>query len=196
LQTELPEMKQIWDLTLDDFERHPVWVGVHTMDLGKPWHRLSDQATFRPWTESLPFQPEMGFAIVLAELRLHDGSVYPGFVRPTSEDWDVPPTRVLKDGTKIRPPKFSARQAGSPLAILGIQQPAIFVHGRIFGFWGGWMGIPEEKRQAFYDSIGKTPEDIFPIQFSADLKYATGIGTGQLDGFYRFGAGLPPIVEL
>ena len=32
-----PELKQFADLTYSDFERYPVWVGVHDMDYGKPW---------------------------------------------------------------------------------------------------------------------------------------------------------------
>jgi hypothetical protein len=98
----------------------------------------------------------MGFAIVTAELRLRDGSVYPGFVQAAKENWDVAPTRILKDGKKVRPRNFSARQGGSPLAILGIQQPAIFLNGRTFGFWGGLRGISEEKRQAKVAPVVKT----------------------------------------
>jgi hypothetical protein len=32
-----PEMNQIATLTSADFERYPVWLGVHNYDCGEPW---------------------------------------------------------------------------------------------------------------------------------------------------------------
>lgn len=46
-----PELKQIGALSLSDFLRHPVWVGVHTRDTDEPWYDETDEETYRPWTD-------------------------------------------------------------------------------------------------------------------------------------------------
>src|SRR5689334_3630758 len=56
----LPEMKQDYDLTPEDFLRYPVWIGVHNYDYGQPWYEKADEQTFRPWTEPLPFAEKRG----------------------------------------------------------------------------------------------------------------------------------------
>jgi hypothetical protein len=48
-----PVLKQFGDLTLADFERHPVWVSVHGLDEGAPWYDDTNEETFRPWTDDL-----------------------------------------------------------------------------------------------------------------------------------------------
>ncbi len=40
------ELKQFGELEPEDFERHPVWIGCHTADYGKPWYNDSDEETF------------------------------------------------------------------------------------------------------------------------------------------------------
>src|SRR5438552_16309205 len=47
-----PEMKQESELTLADFLRHPIWIGVHNYDVDEPWYEESDEETVRPWTGS------------------------------------------------------------------------------------------------------------------------------------------------
>ena len=194
----VPELKQRPDLSLADFERQPVWVSVHNMDFGKPWYDACDEDTVRPWSEPLPASTKRGMVFVAATFVLRDGSAYPGYVRVVGEDWDAPPPpRKMLDGGTVQHRSFRARCGGSPLAVLGLQQPRIFVNQQRFSFWGGRRGIPAERRQAFYAAIGKSPEAIFPLRFTADPKFATGILRGQLDGFYRMGdAGQPPQVEL
>jgi hypothetical protein len=103
----------------------------------------------------------------------------------------VPSTPALfarsKRGLPPKPHSRSirARYGESDLALLGIQQPRIFVNQLRFRFWGGRRGIPLEERRAFYAAFGKTPEEIFPLKFCADPMLVTGIITGRLDGFYR-----------
>jgi hypothetical protein len=192
-----PELKQEWDLSLVDFERHHVWIGVHNLDLGKPWYEVSNEATYRPWTEVLPVAAEKGSVLVAATFELRDGTTYAGFIGAAPENWDVPPPpRTVPDGGKIQQRSFSARCGGSSLAVLGIQQPRVFVNHQVFRFWGGRRGIPVEKRQAFHTVTGKAPDAIFPLRFRADPKFATGILTGQVDGFYRLVDEQPPQVEL
>lgn len=191
-----PELKQAGDLVNADFERHPVWIGVHTADFGMPWYAKCDEEKYRPWTDQLPAATTGRMLLVTAWFEVKAGIRFPGFFSPVESGWDEALTRTTSEGRAIRIRSFSERQGGSPLAILKLHQPHIFVNEQRFSFWGGRRGIPPEKRQAFYAAIGELPDNIFPIRFSADPKFVTGIVTGRLDGFYRSIAGQPPLVEL
>ncbi len=203
----MPELKQFQDLVPADFQRFPVWVGVHNLDFGEPWYEGTNEGTCRPWTGLFPVPAKPGFVWLVATFELHDGSSYPGFVRAMPEDWDVSPRRRMSNGEFLQLRSPSARLGGSPLALLRSQSPHIFVRGQLFSFWGSfWSLRPEksrekvkylmERRQAFYKTVGKDPADVFPIDFRADPKLATGILSGQLEGFYRVGApGEVPQIE-
>jgi hypothetical protein len=192
-----PEIKQIYELSLSDFQRYPIWVGVHNIDAGEPWYDACDEATFRPWTQSVPPVAKIGVVLVCATFKLCDGTIHQGYIRAISEDWDTPPnTRTMPNGSEVHYRRFSERY-GSPLAILGLQQPKIFVHGRPFSFWGGIRGVPVEQRKAFYAATGKATDQIFPIRFAGNATLITGILNGELEGFYRgFRDGGPPQPEL
>jgi len=146
-----PELKQFGEA--EDFERHPVWIGCHTADYGKPWYEDTDEETFRPYTGNLPADPAEGMLLVRAVVELHDGSRYPGFVTPAAEGWDKGP-----DGRAILKHNH----------ILDTQQPQIFVRERLFGFWGGRVGIASQTQQELYAAVGKGPDAIFPLRFNAD----------------------------
>jgi hypothetical protein len=182
-----PEMKQEYDLCASDFVRHPVWIGVHNYDYGKPWFELADEQTFRPWLGQLPFAEARGIARVAATFELADGSVYSGHFSPQREDWDAPlPPRRMRDGTYTKPLQWSARRCGSPLSILALHRPAIFINGQIFGFH--LLREPRRKAavQAFYAAIKKSPAAVFPVRFYADPSLASGITSGRMDGFFSF----------
>jgi hypothetical protein len=151
-----PELKQFGDLTPQDFERHPVWIGCHTADYDEPWYENTDEQTFRPWTGELPADASKGMLLVKATLELRDGSRHAGFVTPASNEGD-----------------------------LATQQPQIFAANQRFNFWGGIFGIPEDGRKALYAALGKSRDEVFPLRFSADPSLATRVTTGQVDGFYR-----------
>jgi peptidoglycan/xylan/chitin deacetylase (PgdA/CDA1 family) len=152
-----PNLKQFADLTAEDFERHPVWIGCHTVDYDEPWYEDTDEQTFRPWTGKLPASASEGMLLVRATLELRDGTRYNGFVTPAAKERD-----------------------------LATQQPQVFVGARRFGFWGGIFGVPEKERKALYAALGKNPDQVFPMRFSVDPSLATGVATGQVEGFYRF----------
>lgn len=152
-----PEMKQFEDLTSDDFNRYPVWIGCHDVDYDEPWYEYTDEETFRPWDGPLPVDASQGMLLVRAAIELRDGSRHWGFSTP----------------------------AVSP-ADLGTQQPHIWVGDRCFGLWGGMVGVPIEERQAFYAALGRRPEAIFPLRFAVDPELATGESNGQAFGFYRY----------
>ena len=151
-----PELKQIADLTPADFERHPVWIACHTEDYAEPWFNETNEETFRPWMAALPVGPSDGMLLVRAAFEAHDGSRHDGFLTPAFKEGD-----------------------------LGMLQPHLFAGGKSFGFWGGMVGVQSDQRTAFYKALGKGPEAIFPMRFSADSGLATGVVAGQVDGFYR-----------
>jgi hypothetical protein len=180
-------MKQEFDLTPEDFVRHPVWIGVHNFDSDEPWYELSDEQTFRPWTGPLPFAEKRGFVLVSATFDLADGGQYPGYFTAVRENWDEPlPPRKMKDGNYTEPKQWSARRGGSPLSILSLHCPVIFLGGRSFDFH--LKRPPRRKRyiKDFYAAIGKAPEAVFPVRFHADPGLAAGIVEGRMDGFYSF----------
>jgi hypothetical protein len=84
-----PELKQFGDLTAEDFERHPVWIGCHTADYDEPWYDDTDEETFRPRTGDLPADPSEGMLLVRANATLRDGSSFPGFLTPAFEPGDL-----------------------------------------------------------------------------------------------------------
>jgi len=163
-----PELKQFGALTREDFERHPVWVGCHTVDYDEPWYDDTDEETFRPWDGDLPAEASEGMLLVRASIELRDGTRHPGFVTP-------------------------APDAGE----LGTQQPQIFASGKRFGFWGGIVGVPVEQRQALYAALGRTADAVFPLRFAADPGLVIGQASGEVAGFYRYVPGSQsPRVEI
>jgi hypothetical protein len=185
---QIPEMKRDSDLTHDDFVRHPVWIGVHNFDSGEPWYELSDEQTFRPWTGALPFDERRGLVLVAATFELADGSCYPGYFRAVREDWDVPlPPRRMRDGNYTKSKQWSARRGGSPLSILSLHLPILFVGGRPLDFH---IRLRESRRTThikdFYTTLGKTPQEVFPVRFHADPNLTSRIVEGRMEGFYAF----------
>lgn len=183
-------MKQECDLTPADFQRHPVWIGVHNFDCDEPWYEQADEETYRPWTGSLPFADNRGIALVAATFNLADGSVYPGYCTAVRENWDVPASAYTTlDGTKVIPQSWSEMHGGAKLSILALQNPTLFVGNRPVAFH---LCIPERRRKAvqdFYATIQKNPSEVFPISFAADPELAVGIVSGRLDGLFYFPMG-------
>jgi hypothetical protein len=153
---DTPELKQFADLTPSDFDRHPVWVGCHTVDCEEQWYDDTDEETFRPWNGALPVSPSEGMFLVRATMELADGTRLPGFATPAFDEGD-----------------------------LGMQQPQVFVGSRRFGFWGGLSGVPHLERQDLYTALGKPPDRIFPLRFAAAPELAIGVVKGEVSGFYR-----------
>jgi len=77
---------------------------------------------------------------------------------------------------------------GSPLSILAIHRPVIFIAERGYDFH-----LKRKSRDSrtqhildFYAAIDRLPEEVFPVTFSADPAHFSGIISGQIDGFYSF----------
>jgi len=178
-----PEMKQESDLVPGDFQHHPVWIGVHHYDADQPWYEKSDEETFRAWDGKLPFSEDKGTALVAAHFDLADGSVYSGYCRAVPKSWDVPQSPA---------PSWSVWHGGSPLSVLALLNPTIFIDDHPFNFH---LGIPDRRRdrvKRFYAAIEKKPAEVFPLHFAMSQGLFKGVITGKLDGFFYFPLGGAP----
>jgi hypothetical protein len=187
---DVPLLKNQSSLLRADFDRHPVWVRVHDYDREQPWYGDSTDQTYRPWEGPLPLQPRSPFHLVLvaASFRLSNGDSYPGYFNPATTEWDVPlPPRKIKDGSYTASKQWSARRGGSPLSILAIHRPVIFIGEGAYDFQLR-HDLDRRKRHILdvYAAIGRRPKEVFPVTFSADPALFSGIVSGHIDGFYSF----------
>ncbi|MGD1084088.1 MAG: hypothetical protein ABSA47_04955 [Verrucomicrobiota bacterium] len=74
--------KQVYELTLDDLSKFPVW----EFALDEEGEKGQDEATVRPCEISGPLDPCDGMFIVCAEFTLADGSKMQGYLTPQPED--------------------------------------------------------------------------------------------------------------
>ena len=179
-------MKQEYQLTAADFVRYPVWIGVHNYDSDEAWYDEADEETYRPWTGALPFAEKRGIVLVRATFELADGSTLPGYCSPRSEDWDVAPAPYMTKSGIVTLRSWSATHGGTKLSLMALLNPSVFVGCDAVGFHLGAPSIRADRVRQFYSLIGKRPSDVFPVKFAADKKFATGIGSGQLDGLFYF----------
>lgn len=157
-----PELKQFGTLSQADFERFPIWVGVHTIDSDKPWYEETNEETFRPWTGKLPVDPSFGMFLVRSQLTLADKSNFIGFITPA-----VGKGRVSDSD-------------------LGTVQPHLFNSSdSLISFWGGMFGFSDEAKKETYETLKRTPKKVFPIRFSADHGLTKGRQKGKLRGFCK-----------
>lgn len=191
-----PQLKERNDLSATDFEEHPVWIAVRYGDVDEPWYESSDEQTYRPWTGALPFAAK-GKCLVSATFRLADGTAYPGYFEPQPQDWDAPPPpRKMRDGNFTEPFQWSARRGGSPLSILALHCPIIFVDGRVLGFH--LLRDPERRKnniREFFAALDRQPREVFPVRFYSPPGHFSGITSGVIDGFYSFGLDRQPEID-
>ena len=157
-------LRQFGDLRPNDFEDHPVWVNCHVVDYDEPWYDDTDEETFRPWDKGLPADPAETMFLVKASLTLADGTEMSGFITPQD-------------------PEDSGGRAD-----LGLIQPQVFLpNGKPFGFWFGILTPSQVEISAFYTTLGKSQQEVFPIIFKAKEGLATGITSGSIPGFCSSG---------
>jgi hypothetical protein len=190
----LPELKQRASLVRGDFERYPLWVGVHTADFGKPWYDVCDEDTYRPWNDLLPADADENILLASACFEF-SGLQFPGFFCPAGKNWDAPVVRTVRGGGTIRLRSMSERNAGSALTLDLLLRPAIFIGEERFDFVGGPRGVSADRRQAFYAAVGAKPEEVFPLRFAAGSGLVKGIDAGEVRGFYRLVPRHAPEVE-
>jgi hypothetical protein len=175
-----PEAKPGRELRPADFERHPIWIPVIM-----PGESLTAPAAFAPWRGATPIDPaaEGRGARIRARFRLRDGSEFPGYFSPLREDWrDVSPERYFIGEREHLAPTPRSRWGDAPHAIVASHLPVIHVGEERFPFWLP-LGFAGKKKKAFYEALGKTKKNVFPIRFEAEPGLANGIVAGELTGF-------------
>lgn len=146
--------KQVYELTLSDLEQYPVW----EFALDEGGEAGQDEATVRPFEHEPPLDPNEGLFIVLSDFVLADGTKEKGYLMAPAQ------TEYYED--------------------LGSTQPTIIRPGGQVGFWNG-VGQPDAQEIARkYSLLGKSPEQIFPVEFTSSVEIVSGTVRGELDGFY------------
>ena len=159
-----PVLKQFGDLVPEDFDIHPVWVQCHTIDYDEPWYDETDEETFRPWEGKLPVDPMEGMFLVRANLTLADGSKLSGFLTPQHPD------------------------ENEGKAHLGTIQPQLFLaSGERVAFWFGIIKPSDTEIQGLYSALGKSAEQVFPINCETQSDLANGIIAVSVPGFCSSG---------
>jgi hypothetical protein len=189
--TDAFETESRTELTLDDFRRNPVWVVVPTGETKS----LKKRFKFVPWNGSLPVDSETHDVRIPARFTLRDGSNYEGYVRVVPGNWaDITPAPLILGADAVIQTKSPrVRYGGSSLAIIGEHRPCMFAQGKALRFWCG-IKDSDDLRHEFYRVIPKKPDEIFPIHFQGAAGLATGIVSGEIEGFYEivWATGKPP----
>jgi hypothetical protein len=73
--------KQVYDLTLADFGRFPVW----EFALEEEGEEGQDEATVRPYQFTPPLKPSNGMLVVLTDFTLADGTHMRGYITPPAQ---------------------------------------------------------------------------------------------------------------
>ncbi len=188
-----PCLKQEWDLSLEDLERHKVWVAVHGIDTAEPWYDDDDvdEATFRPWDGNLPASLKVGRLLILATMQLHCGRILPGAIISTQV---FSPTPFDLGAGPISETSSAANTRGEG-ELIGYHQPRLFVNGRTYYLWGGLQGVSREARHSFYSALGLESDGIFPLRYAGEPGLADGATSGVALGFYRLISLMTTIVE-
>ena len=157
-----PELKQFGTLIQADFDRIPIWVGVHTFDYDEDWYDETDEETFRPWVGELPVDPSLGMFLVRSQIVLADGTRFVGFITPVKGIGEVADSE------------------------LGNVQPHLFgSQGSLISFWGGMFGVSEDAKKSTYDAFERNSKQVFPVRFAADASLTVGRQSGEIRGFGR-----------
>jgi hypothetical protein len=155
-----PELKQFGDLTVDDFERHPIWLNCHVVDYDESWYEETDEETFRPWSGPIPVAPE-SYYLIRADFTAADGSRFAGFLTPCTSDWPYKTTH-----------------------------PHIFVDRHLIGFWEGSTPIVARLRSRLYEGSRKSASQLFPFRACTSPGLIEPAVQDFVEGFYaiaRFG---------
>ena len=156
-KTNWPKLKQFSDLTPKDFEEHQIWVSCHSVDYDEPWYDDTDEETYRPYKDSVQIDPSEEEYLVKADFKLNDGTVLNGF--------------------------FTPQNAIDNEDAISYIQPHIFINGDSYRFWFGIAKPDEEYLSEFYDKLGKTPDEVFPLTYKSSSEVIKGGIKGRVNGF-------------
>lgn len=153
--------KQVYDLTLDDMNRYPVWEYA----LDEEGRHGQDEATVRP----VPVEKmdlEQSSYIVRARFLLADGTAAIGTVTVSG----------LPDNGTIKIEGDSDQNAK--------RQPVIITSSGQVVFWFGGMTPRGKEIADAYFALGcKSPEAVFPITYKVDVIMPEGPVGGRIGGF-------------
>ena len=194
------DVRQEEDLTVHDFETHPVWrIARHVGD-GTASESEIDERSFVPWVE--PITREILWphskAIVSSDFRFADGSLYPGFFQLVGANWDdALPPRKMNDGNLANPLRWSARRGGGALSILSLISPRVFVKGNQLDFdLHRMLQVRETHVRVFYMQTKKAPDEVFPVQIETRFGTSDTVNSCVIPGFYRFPLDKPHEVSI
>lgn len=159
-----PKLKQDYQFRAKDFLDAKLWVNVHGLDEDEPWYESTDETTFRQWYGETPVDPKKHLFLVAASMTLANGSVFTGAIYAY---------------------QFDDLSAQDGCTLMECTQPRIFVGRESFSFWGGRIGVTQEKRKRFYEVLKLSPESIFPIEVMAEEGCVDIAINGKIEGFYR-----------
>jgi hypothetical protein len=155
-----PLLKRIHDLRPADFQTHPVWINVHG-EQDQPWHAETDEVTYRPWTDPLPFDcsDPIHTVLVTTLFRLADGTQLPGFITapyaPRPDGWSLSHT-----------------------------QPDIFTpSGELFRLYSGASPPSAARKARQYLLLSRVAEQVFPIDYAVPPGLLNIEVRGVIDGF-------------
>ena len=146
--------KQVYELTLDDLNRFPVWE-FRLGEEGEVGEAGRDECTVRPYEASGPLDPTDRMFVVRALFTLADGSRMQGYCTPPLRGDDS----------------------------IGILQPIIVTDRGQVRFWCGTTA-PDSKRLAHsYELLGKDAGRVFPVRFESAVALVGGPVKGSVPGF-------------
>lgn len=118
-----------------------------------------DEATVRPYQSTPPIDPGDGLMAVRARFTLADGAKMEGYLQP-------------------QPPQQESS--------LGYIQPIIITDQGQVRFWYGMSVLGPDEISESYRLLGKSPSQVFPLNFEAAVAIMGGLVKGTLQGFYYY----------
>jgi len=114
--------KQVYDLTLKDFDEHPVWEFCHGEDAED-----QDEATVKPYEDPMPIELGGMMVVCRADFTLADGTEMKGYLYPpmATDQFEmgdlgyIQPHIITKKGQIKHPIKFSRSNTERRLSVKG-----------------------------------------------------------------------------
>jgi hypothetical protein len=116
-----------------------------------------DEATVRPYVFTLALDPHNGSFVVQTEFLLSDGTRMKGYLSPAVESKEI-----------------------------GYVQPVIIVEKSQIGFWSGLKKPSAEEISSYYQTLGKTSEEVFPVRYKSIVELLGGSIEGRIVGFLYY----------
>lgn len=146
--------KQVYDLTLQDFEQYPIW----EFALDEEGEEGQDEATVGPFETQSQNDFPAGIFVTKATFTLSDGTEARGFIYPP----------------------FGKDEGND----LGIIQPNIITDKGQVPFWHGIREPNSIEINDYSRMLGKSSSEIFPLKYKSDKKIDLKYIEGMLEGFY------------